>query len=111
MSSYEEEQQRFLHDGEVVYLPYGRLDTPNSPDSRQGISKQFSQDSSDGSDASEALVKLRNSKYAAQFLLTDHMNEVSRYQNPDKNQHHGRSQGVSHVIQQPTSKSMKKGGM
>ena len=96
LSQLYEEEQRFLNDGEVIYLPY-------EPE----ISKQASTDSNDS--CSEALVKLKNSKYMAQLLLTDHSNEVpsSRFVSGGaKNVSQTRHQGGPFVIQQPVTRSM-----
>lgn len=70
-----EEQQHFLSEGEIVYLPYGK--------ELASVEKQSSLDSNDG-DFHEYFTKLRNSKYEAQFLLTNHTKEVSRYQQMEK---------------------------
>jgi hypothetical protein len=70
-----DEQQHFLSEGEIVYLPYGK--------ELSSVPKQNSMDSNDG-DFHDYFVKLKNSKHEAQFLLTNHTKEVSHYQSPDK---------------------------
>jgi len=91
-----EEQQRFISEGEIIYLPSGKEDL-----SEPNLMKQVSLDSIDG-EWSQNLAKVKNSKYLNHALMADHAQEVARYQNTDRSPSESRATNSNRFpIQQP----------